>query len=179
MMDDERVEPVIDPTKNVLNLVEAESRRLDGVVEAAVRRQDDLRECESRHVREILGLRAEYTGELRRAETERIDAIRSVDVAAVNRAAEVSAQVATTLATQVATLAASTATAQASALEPFRLAIEDLRRSQWEAQGGKAETRETGVGVRAWVAIGITALIGFMTVSIGVAAIVVALIWTK
>ena len=72
--------PVVDPTKNVLDLVAA-----------AIKRQDDLREAESRHVREIAGLRAEYTAELRKAETARIDAIRAVDVGAVNRAAEVSA----------------------------------------------------------------------------------------
>src|SRR5687768_17871694 len=83
--------PVIDPSKNVLDLVEA-----------AIQRQDDLRAAESRHNREVAAirdqalkdmaaLRAEYAGELRLKETERIDAIRAVDVQAVQRAAEVQA----------------------------------------------------------------------------------------
>lgn len=135
--------PVVDPTRNVLNLVYAETKR-----------QDDLREAESRHVREIAGLRAEYTAELRKAETARIDAIRAVDVGAVNRAAEVSAQQAMTLAAQVAqsaeTLrtqvqaAATAATvALAAALEPIQRDIADLRKAQYEQAGSKAQVVET------------------------------------
>ncbi|HEY9413122.1 MAG TPA: hypothetical protein VIQ30_00050, partial [Pseudonocardia sp.] len=74
---DSKGQPVLDPTKNVLDLVEA-----------AIKRQDDLREMESQHQREIGDLRHQYEKELRKAETARIDAIRAVDVGAVNRAAE-------------------------------------------------------------------------------------------
>ena len=81
-----------DPTKNVLEHVAA-----------AIQRQDDLRESESRHQRELGGVREHYAAELRRAEAERIDAIRAVDVGAVNRAAEVASTQALTLATQVTT----------------------------------------------------------------------------
>ena len=110
--------PVIDPTANVLDLVRA-----------AITRQDDLRESESRHIRELASVRAEYDQQLRAAdqdrdrelrradhdrmamraayedklrvqESARIDAIRAVDVGAVTRAAEVSATQAATLATQ-------------------------------------------------------------------------------
>lgn len=135
--------PVIDPTKNVLDLVSA-----------AIQRQDDLRESDRRHFRELAGLRADYDEKLRRAETARIDAIRAVDVGAVNRAAEVSAQQATTLAAQVATsaetlrtqvaAAASQAQAQlAAALEPIQKDIADLRRAQYEAQGVKANVGDS------------------------------------
>jgi len=135
--------PVIDPTKNVLDLVAA-----------AISRQDDLRRAADQHVREIANLRAEYDAQLRTAETARIDAIRAVDVGAVNRAAEVSAQQATTLAaqvansaealrTQVAAAATAATVALAAALEPIQKDIADLRRAQYEAQGKQGQQGET------------------------------------
>jgi cobalamin biosynthesis Mg chelatase CobN len=158
-------DPVIDPTRNVLDLVAA-----------AIKRQDDLREVESEHVREILTLRAEqrqgdvehledmaalradHDKELREAEAARIDAIRAVDVGAVNRAAEVATTQATTLAAQVATSAetlrtqvAAAASAQtialAAALEPVQKDIADLRRAQYEAQGQKTQVVESRSGI--------------------------------
>jgi hypothetical protein len=124
------------------------------LVEAAIRRQDDLRAAESRHVREIAELRAEYAAELRRAETERINAIRAVDVNAVNRAAEVSAlqaqtlaaqvaQSAETLRTQVAAAASAATVALAAALEPIQKDIQDLRKTQYEQAGQKAQVGES------------------------------------
>ena len=141
--------PVVDPTRNVLDLVHA-----------AIARQDDLRAAAEHHFQEITRLRAELTAELRSAESARIDAIRAVDVGAVQRAAEVSAIQATTLATQVATSAetlraqvAAAATAAtvslAAALVPIQEAIADLRRAQYEAQGVKAQTGETRLNVGA------------------------------
>ena len=135
--------PVLDPTKNVLDLVNA-----------AIRRQDELRAAESRHVREVIDIRAGLMSELRQAETARIDAIRAVDIGAVNRAAEVSAQQAQTLAAQVATSAETLRTqeqaaapaatvALAAALEPIQKDIADLRRAQYEAQGQKTQVVES------------------------------------
>jgi hypothetical protein len=159
---------VLDPTKNVLDLVEA-----------AIKRQDDLREMESMHVREIAQLRAEYQAELREAESARIDAIRAVDVGAVNRAAEVAAQQAQTLATQVATSAetlrnqvAAAASAQtvalAAALEPIIKDIADLRRAQYEAQGQRTQVVEqrASTGAIAGYFIGAVGVIAtFITVA--------------
>jgi protein-tyrosine-phosphatase len=143
-------DPVVDPTQNVLDLVEA-----------AIRRQDDLRVAEARHVREVVSLQATiaeiregYSREIRESEAARLDAIRAVDVGAVNRAAEVAATQAQTLAAQVATsaetlrtqvaAAASAATiALAAALEPVQKDIADLRRAQYEAQGQKTQVVET------------------------------------
>jgi hypothetical protein len=170
--------PVIDPTKNVLDLVAA-----------AIQRQDDLREAESRHIREIAGLRAEYAAELREAESARIDAIRSVDVSAVQQAAEVQATQASTLATQVATSAetlrnqvAAAATAQtialAAALEPIIKDIADLRRAQYEAQGQKTqvvETRASGANAGMWLGVGIAAA----AMLISLAAIIVVVILSQ
>jgi hypothetical protein len=131
-----------DPSTNVLDLVEA-----------AIKRQDDLRDAEGSHLREVADLRATYATELRRAETQRIDAIRAVDVGAVQRAAEVAATQATALAaqvaaaaeamrTQVAAAATASTVALAAALEPIQKDIQDLRRAQYEAQGVKAQTVE-------------------------------------
>jgi hypothetical protein len=133
----------VDPTANVLNLVRE-----------AITRQDDLRNLESAHTTEIANLRAHYDEKLREAETARIDAIRAVDVGAVNRAAEVAATQANTLAGQVATsaetlrnqvaaAATAAATALAAALSPIQAAVEDLRRAQYETQGQKSQIVET------------------------------------
>ncbi len=152
-MDNMDTDPNVDPTTNVLNLVES-----------AIRRQDDLRAAADRHLREILDLRATFNEQLREAESARIDAIRAVDVGAVNRAAEVSAQQATTLAAQVATSAetlrtqvAAAATAAtvalAAALEPIQKDIADLRRAQYEAQGVKSNVGESRQSLGLWIAL--------------------------
>jgi hypothetical protein len=158
--------PVIDPTQNVLDLVRA-----------AIERQDDLREAESRHIRELAETRAEYDRQLRlqdradattraayeeklrEKETARIDAIRAVDVGAVTRAAEVSAAQAATLATQqqasadalrgqVEAARIATADALAQALAPITKSIEDLRAAQYQQQGEKSGTRDNAGDTR-------------------------------
>jgi hypothetical protein len=172
--------PPFDPTQNVLNLVQA-----------AIERQDDLRKMEAGyiarigemreiHATYITELRSIYQKELREAETARIDAIRAVDVGAVNRAAEVSATQAATLATQVATSAEAlrgqveaarqqTATALAAALEPIQKDIQDLRRAQYEAQGVKAQTGEARLNIGAilgGVSVFLVLLFGVISVAI-------------
>jgi len=148
----------VDPTKNVRELVEA-----------AIARQDDLRQSEAAHIREILELRAEFAKELRAtdmnrrdAETARIDAIRAVDVAAVQQAATVASTQATTLAgqvaaaaeamrTQVAATTTSFAAALTAAIAPINDAIADLRRAQYEQQGMKAQTSDTRLNFGAMI----------------------------
>jgi hypothetical protein len=145
--------PVIDPTKNV-----------DALVEAAIRRQDDLRVAESSHVRELLTLRASYEEKLRAQEAARIDAIRKVDVDAVARAAEVSAAQAQTLANQqqasaealrgqVEQARIATADALAQALAPIQKDIADLRAAQYQQQGEKSSRVETSTSDRDAIAI--------------------------
>lgn len=121
---------VIDPTVNVGNLVDA-----------AVGRQDDLRQSDHNHMRETVRLQASFEQKMRDtvqayqekldtaaatyqekldgAESKRIDAIRQVDVSAVAAAAAVQETRANTLAGQVALSADAmrvqvAATAQAS-----------------------------------------------------------------
>lgn len=165
----------IDPTKNVEKLVEA-----------AIKRQDDLREAESRHVREVLTLHTHYKEELRRAETSRIDAIRQVDVQAVQRAAEVQATQAAALAGTVAESAAAMrvqveAAAKAAAdalgksLEPIQKDIQDLRRVQYEGVGQKTQVVETharGQNTGLWIGLAVT---GFLAL-ISVVSVIVAVI---
>lgn len=165
---DRRGNPVVDPTKNVLDLVSA-----------AIKRQDDLRESDNK----IADLRDEHAKELRLAEAARIDAIRAVDVSAVKSAAEVQAAQANTLATQVATSAetlrtqvAATATAAetklAAALEPIQKDIADLRRVQYEGVGSKTqvvEARASEANTGMWIGIGI-AIAGIL-ISISIAAL--------
>ena len=142
--------PVIDPTQNVLDLVSA-----------AIKRQDDLREAESRHVREIAGLRAEYQAELRMLETERINAIRAVDAAAVQQASAVAEARATALAGQVSTTADATRIALAAALEPIQRRIEDLSRAQYEAQGSRTQVvvSRSAYSATASIALGVAGLV--------------------
>jgi ElaB/YqjD/DUF883 family membrane-anchored ribosome-binding protein len=179
---DARGNPVIDPTANVI-----------AMLDAAVQRQDDLRAAESRHVREINDLRASFQTALQKAETDRINAIRAVDVGQVQRAAEVQADAASALAstvvnsaeamrTQVAAAATAAATSLAAALVPIQEAIADLRRAQYEQQGQKqqvVETRETSTGTRQWTGIIIAAGIGFSGLILSLSGIVIALLLRK
>jgi hypothetical protein len=171
--------PVFDPSKNVLDLVEA-----------AIARQDDLRVTESEHVREIMRLRASYDHELRVSETARIDAIRAVDVGTAERAAAVVASQAATLATTVTASAEALRTQNEvarvqvadqlrSALEPILKDVSELRRVQYETAGGKAETYDQrterfqgGVIGNGSVAIFISCFAAFLTI-IGLVLVVV------
>jgi hypothetical protein len=153
--------PVIDPSKNV-----------DALVDAAIRRQDDLRIGESRHIRELLQIRndnyqalreadrheaemrAAYEDQLRTKETQRLDAIRAVDVANVESARQVAEARATTLQTQqqasadalraqVEQARITTAESLEARVVPLLTAIEDLRRTQYQQQGEKSSKVET------------------------------------
>jgi hypothetical protein len=174
---DAQGDPVPDPTANVLALVSAANRR-----------QDDLREAESSHVREVAAIRAQHTKEMREAEAARLDAIREVDRAAVQESANVLASQATALAATVntaaeamrASVAAAAAvqeTSQAQALTPITAAIEDLRRAQYEAQGQRAQVvdRRAGSGsLGMWIGVAVGVLGLFVSmVAVGVTLFVV------
>ena len=184
---DRHNEPVVDPTANVI-------RDLEG----AVRRLDDLRKAESRHVREVLRLRgaqrnhdlahmsevvkirSSYDRQLRKAEASRIDAIRTVDVEAARqargeaelRATALAAQVASSaeaLRAQVASTATAAATSLAAALVPLTEAIADLRRAQYEQAGSKAQVVDSRAGSSVAIAA-IGAIIAAVILALGVYA---------
>jgi hypothetical protein len=121
-----------DPTPNVQDLVEA-----------AILRQDDLRTLESGHIREVAALRAHYDEKLREAETARINAIRAVDVGAAATLAQQVAASAEALRGQVEAARIQTAATLAAALEPIQKDIQDLRKTQYESQGQRAQVIET------------------------------------
>ena len=159
---------VIDPTENV-----------KAVLQAAIKRQDDLRELSQQCISTVASLRSEYDDKLREAEAKRIDAIRAVDVAAVQRAAEVSAAQAQTLATQVAVSAealrgqvSAAASAQsaalAAALDPIQKDIAELRKAQYEAQGKTQQVVEGRAGTGA--------IYAFIGAALGVIGLAVAII---
>lgn len=183
---DRHNEPVVDPTRNVLDLVDAAVARINDLRAADKANQAEVERIralflanERTHIREIADLRGKFDDKLREAEANRIDAIRAVDVGAVAAAAQVQATQATTLAAQVATSAetlrnqvAAAATAQtvalAAALEPIIKDIADLRRAQYEAQGVKAsvvERRESSGAVVAAIAVGVSILVALVVIA--------------
>jgi site-specific recombinase len=124
-----------DPTYNVLLLVEA-----------AVKRLDDLHKAEMRRVDDMVNVHFDYREKLAVAESKRIDAIRAVDVGAVAIAAERTSQQAVVLANQVSTsaetlrtLVTSTAATVAQQLQQVsgqlseRLSL--LEKTQYESKG--------------------------------------------
>jgi hypothetical protein len=143
--------PVVDPTQNVLDLVEA-----------AVQRLDDLREAEAAHHREVSQIRAEHAKELRQIETDRLDAIRAVDVGAVQRAAEVQATQAGALAAQVVATADAFRVSLAAALEPIQKDIRDLRDAQSRTVGGRDQGSDTRTNISALIAaVGVALILVF------------------
>ena len=147
---DRNNEPVIDPTANVLDLVDAAVTRLDDLRQVETRRIDDLRDSFLKRIEEIAAVRSHYENELRMSESKRIDAVRAVDVAAVAAAASAAETRATALAqqvsasaeamrNQVAAAAQAASTALTAALEPIQKDVADLRRVQYEQQGQRTE----------------------------------------
>ena len=132
-----------DPTANVI-----------AILEAAVKRQDDLRSLEAQCLRETIDLRADYDEKLRVSESARIDAIRAVDQGNVTRASEVAAAQATALAAQLQVSAEAlraqveatritTADTLAAALSPIQNDVAVLREVQFRQQGEKSQQVDT------------------------------------
>jgi hypothetical protein len=161
--------PVVDPTKNVLDKVGDAILRLDDL--ASLRAEHtkemlDLRAVERdtavSHIKEtadlratleerIASLRASHAAQLAEKETDRLDAIRAVDRDAVTRAAEASAAQASVLAAQVQASAEQVrgqveqtriqfAATLGAALEPIQKDVADLRRVQYEQAGQQGAT---------------------------------------
>lgn len=141
--------PAIDPTKNVLQLVEAASKRTDDLANL---RQEFLvsmvREAIA-NVKEGVALRSEHSADLRRAESARIDSIRQVDREEVVKTAAAAQQAIQALAVQTSTLAdtlrnqvAATATAASTQLaattDEIGKRLSALERAQSEGTGKQA-----------------------------------------
>jgi hypothetical protein len=129
---DRNNDPVVDPTKNVLDLVEAERRR-----------QDDLRMMDSKWRDTMDNRERQHAKEMREAEAGRIDAILEAAAANVQRAADVQSGVAERLAQQVTGSAEVVRLALRAEIEPVQKDIQDLRRVQYEGVGQKTQVVES------------------------------------
>jgi hypothetical protein len=156
-----------DPTKNVLELVNAAVKRLDDLHGAEALRGKDLQAAETRRVNDLLvahdryvtaqihhveataALRAEHAKEINVLESNRLNAIREVDVLARNTAADRAADAIATLATTTATNAdnirstmLSTATAVAAqntnTISGLAEQIAALQKTSYEGKGREA-----------------------------------------
>lgn len=157
-------DPVIDPTKNVLDLVTA-----------AIQRQDDLRSLDNKWRDFVDNLRAYHIREMRKAEADRIDAIRAVDVSNVQQASVVAENRATTLANTVAATASAFDAKLTTELAPIKKDISDLRQVQYEGVGGKTQIKETQARTSnsgVWIGLGIGIAAGL----VGAVSMIVAII---
>lgn len=162
---------VIDPTKNVEDLVRAEVKRLNDLADlrdkhaASVLEQQAQRDTERRYYEDKL---RDSDKELRKAESDRIDAIRAVDVGNVQRAAEVAGAQAEALRTTVAATAVAFDAKIVAVLDPIQKDIADLRRAQYEAQGQKTQVVESHSGsavATTYIAIAISLLFFLVAVA--------------
>jgi len=152
---------ILDPTKNVLL-----------VLNAAIQRIDDLQRSEMKRIEDKLTTHTEYTRQLASAESERINAIRAVDVRAgaidreraIAQAAVLANQVvasAETLRTLVATTASAMAQQTATVVNQLMERITLLERSKYEISGTRSGAKDTWGWILAAV-MGLIALLSFV-----------------
>lgn len=145
--------PVVDPTANVLDLVQAANRRQDDLRAETTNRLNTELACvkeisnlRASHVQEISMMRADHSEKMAMAESKRLDAVRAVDVTNVQTAATASLAAIQRLAETTATNAdnirnAMTATATAVAQQLANTVgliterISALEKSSYEGKG--------------------------------------------
>lgn len=173
--------PVVDPTANVYALVAAETQRQNDLRAALEERIADG----GQHIRELLALDRAHAAEIRDLETKRLDAIRAVDQAQIQRAAEVQATAALALQAQVVTSAETVRTQQATFAQSFTDALTNaikpltdtlaVVQQQQNLQAGElagqriqvAENRDTrtdwrgSIGTVIAIAVAVIAIIGY------------------
>lgn len=145
--------PVVDPSKNVLDLVKASIERIDDMRDLTLK----YVEAEIANVKEMATLRAEHTKAMGESETSRVNAVRQVDV---NNSAATTAQqlaaiqalavvqtanadklnntlntTAATLAKQTTDLATTMATQTAASFAAITERLAGLERSMYEGKG--------------------------------------------
>lgn len=137
--------PAIDPTENVLSLVEAAQER----GEAIRLLTQEVSNARFAHIEAVVALRAEHAKEIRTLEAGRLEKIREVDVLAGNTAAERAQVAITTLATvtstnaetlraMVANTAANIASQTAAANAALTERIAALEKSSYTGAGRSA-----------------------------------------
>ena len=145
--------PVIDPTKNV-----------DSLFFGGMKRQDDLREAEGRHVREIISLDREYRAResgfmdvMREKESDRLDAIQSRIASEQKLDAE----------------RAQTAIQLVAEQQRIKNERDDIRIRTLELSSGRGEGKSEGF-TRSWgILIAVVGLVGSF---LGIAAILIPVV---
>lgn len=104
--------PVVDPTANVIALIEAATARQDDLREETTKRidaglihQQELAKVRDECARDMADIRERHSKEIRTLESDRLDKIRQVDVLAGNTASDRSLIAIQTLATSQAAAA--------------------------------------------------------------------------
>jgi len=170
---------VADPTKNVLDVIEAVERRFMDLREA----DSALHLAQLAHLQQLITLGEVHAEKYRVIEAQRLNAIREVDGNAVARASEVAELRAATLAAQVAASAETlrgqveaariqTSAALAQALDPILADLRTLRDWQANSLGGREQVsdRRLDVGqalVIASLLVGVVGLVITMIVVFG------------
>lgn len=134
---------VIDPSDNVLALVQAAVKRLDDLRGTESEWERRFLEAELKHLRFEMVLRATHAKEMREGESERLDAIRTVDVGAVATAAVAQQIAATALAKTVVDQAEALRSVMDTKFSLMQTTISELQRFQFESVGGKAQVVES------------------------------------
>lgn len=155
-----------DPTLNVRELFEAGTKR-----------QDDLRDQEREHSREVGNLRASQAKEIREGESSRINAILAAAALSVTQAAIAARAEAATLASGTATIAETLrgqveatknafASSIATTVAPITKRLDELTQTQYQQQGERlayAEGKDTNQWVISSIILGTSVLIAAAT----------------
>jgi hypothetical protein len=134
---------VVDPSENVKALNEAGLRHQKELLKLTTIWLRREMQAEARAMRREMKLTREAQAHADAQERSRLDSIRTVDVAAVQRAAEVAAEAVAALAAQVPITADTVRTSLASTIAPILSNIAELQRAQYELQGAKVGVSDT------------------------------------
>jgi hypothetical protein len=172
----------VDPTRNVKALSKSDTRR-----------QDDLRHQDQLHIRAIAKLGRSHAKEIRTLESKRIDAI-LLNVADTARTTAAAAELRATALANQASITADAMRAQVAVVAqasndtldrrfgPIQNSIEEIRRFQFQSEGGKqqvVETRSTSTHWGVWVAIGVAVMVGMGTMLVSLISVGVLLYVNK
>jgi hypothetical protein len=128
--------PVVDPTANVIALVEAANLRQDDLRQ----KSDQISRERFSHIKEMMRLHARYEAKLSKAESQRLDAIRTVDVQAFKIQNERQASQADGLRIQVQTVATTLADQQRQQADEINKRLAAIEKLQYEGQGKSSLT---------------------------------------
>lgn len=128
---DSRGNPIIDPTANVIALVEAQANAAEQLRIADTKYNDTV----AKHINEMAKLRAGHSETLRISDLDRLDKTRQVDVLASSSTATGLAVTVQTLAKQTTELASTLATQTDNLVKDINSRIAELQKSSYQGAG--------------------------------------------